>query len=352
MRLLEELHLGEQMLRNRIVFPPMVTNLATAEGYVTDEQIDYYRRFAAGGAALVIVEATFVDWRGRAFPFGLGISNDDMIPGLKKLATAIKDEGALAAIQIFHAGARANGELQGVIGLGPTGMTMRPGLPVHPIDEEGMGKITQFFVQGAQRAVEAGFDLICLHMAHGYLLSQFLSPLSNKRGDAYGQDRAKFPLEVLEEVRKAIPGTLLSCRINGWEPGGLTPEAAAEIALRLEEKGADLIDVSGGFPGTEVPPVPDKSVPNGCFLPGAAEVKKRVSVPVIGVGRIIEAAMAEEALAEGKADLIAIGRGLLADPLWAQKLAKGEPLKKCVTCMGCHRLLGRGGKVRCVREVI
>ena len=352
MDLWQPLAIADRTLRNRIVFPPVVTNLAGGKGEVTEELIAHYSRIAAGGAGLVIVEATYIHPAGRAFPFGLGADESGKLPGLRRLAAAIKKEGALAGIQLFHPGARANPNLTGVLGLGPSSITLMPKLPSRALPKDEIQDLTNTFGNAVELAVQAGFDLVCLHMAHGFLLSEFLSPLANRRRDEYGgstSNRLRFPLAVLKEARRRAPNALVSCRISAHEgEGGIIPTEAARIASSLASH-AHIIDVSAGWPGAAIVSVPPAAFPPGCYLEYARIVKEAVSIPVIGVGRITDHLLAQEALAKGQADLIAFGRALLCDPDLPIKVREGRPYEECQSCSGCHRLLHRGGKVRCVR---
>jgi 2,4-dienoyl-CoA reductase-like NADH-dependent reductase (Old Yellow Enzyme family) len=353
MDLWQPLQVAHRTLRNRIVFPPVVTNLASGGGEVTDDLLTHYRRIAAGGAGLVIVEATYIHPSSRAFPFGLGADHPDKLPGLRRLAQAIKKEGALPGIQLFHPGARANPNLAGVVGVGPSSITLMPNLPSQALTKDEIRDLTKTFGDAVELAVKAGFELICLHMAHGFLLSEFLSPLANRRRDEYGgslENRLRFPLAVLEEALRRAPKAIISCRISAHEgEGGITPAEAAQIAQALSAH-AHIIDVSAGWPGGAVVTVPPASVPPGCFLEYARVVKEAVSVPVIGVGRITDHLLAQKALAEGQADLIAFARALLCDPEMPNKVRDGRPYEECDSCSGCHRLLHRGAKVRCIKK--
>jgi 2,4-dienoyl-CoA reductase-like NADH-dependent reductase (Old Yellow Enzyme family) len=222
--LFSPLRIGDLEIKNRLVMAPTVINFAHADGTPSDRQLDYYRMRAEGGVGLVIVEATYVRGDGRMFLHGLGLDEDFKISGLQKLVRAIRAGGACAGIQLFHAGRRANPEVIGGQPIGPSALPcpLRQVIPRELATEE-IGELVQGFVQGARRAQEAGFDLICLHMAHGYFLHQFLSPLSNQRQDRYGknfQGRLRLPLEVLQGVRARLgQKTLLSCRISAEEGG-------------------------------------------------------------------------------------------------------------------------------------
>ena len=311
-------------LRNRIVMPPMWSSQATPEGHVTDAIIEYHRLRAAAGCGLVIVEHSFVEPVGRNSATQIGICADDMMPNLGRLASAIKNEGAVAALQISHAGSRvAPGALKGMRPVAPSAVR-------HPYDPAGeipdeltksrLCEITRAFASAARRAQNAGFDAVEIHAAHGFLLSQFLSPLTNRRSDEYGgspENRMRMHLDVLKEVRWCVGARFpIFVRLGAHDetPGGLELAEARIAAMRLAANGADLIDVSGGLQGSR-----GVGKEPGYFVPYAAAIKTDLNVPVIVTGGIREAAHADRVIREGCADLVGVGRAMLEDPHWARK---------------------------------
>ncbi|MDH7499839.1 MAG: NADH:flavin oxidoreductase, partial [candidate division NC10 bacterium] len=305
-------------LRHRLVMAPTVINMGNPDGTPSDRQIEYYRMRAEGGVGLIIVEATFARADGRMFAANLGLDDDSQIPRFRMLTQTIQEAGARAGIQLFHAGRRAHPEIIGgqPIGPSPIPCPLRQVMP-RELTQEEIEQLTQAFVAAAGRAREAGFKLICLHMAHGYLFHQFLTPLANQRRDRYGKDeegRLRFPLEVLRGIRERLGRqTAISCRISSEDgvEGGLKIEDTCRIAQRLVEAGADLLDISFGFPGSTPLSSPSKEFPAGCFVPFAQRIKKATGAPVIAVGKLQDPALAEEILSSGKADLIALSRPLL-----------------------------------------
>ncbi len=335
-------------LPNRLVMAPTVVNLGNRDGTPSDRQIEYYRMRAEGGVGLVIVEATYVRADGRMFLQGLGLDEDSKIPRLRQLAQVIQEGGAKAGVQLFHAGRRANPQIIGTQPIGPSPIScpLRQVIP-RELREEEIPQLVDAFVAAAERAREAGFDLICLHMAHGFLLHQFLTPLANQRQDLYGGDpqgRLLFPLTVLRAVRNEVgPSIALSCRISSEDgvEGGLKLADTFQIAKRLKEAGANLLDVSFGFPGSTPPTSPAMEFPAGCFLPFAARIREAAGPPVMAVGRIWDPHLAEEAIHSGQADLIALSRPLLADPDLPRKWKEGR-LGEVRCCTGDNRgCLGR-----------
>ena len=313
--LLDPLKVKGYTLRNRIVMPPMQTGKATFEGAITNRLINFYvRRSSALG--LPIVEQAYVSQVGKIGPKQLGIHDDSLIGGFEKLAKGLHEVGAPAVMQISHAGGVTNKKVIGTI---PAGPSERPKTRMLKIDE--IENICEDFALAAKRAVKSGFDGIELHGAHGYLLNQFFSPLLNKRKDDYGgslENRMRFPLLVVGNVRKHLNGKLLLYRLGSDDlaPNGTHIEESIIFARRLEQFGVDIIDVSGGMCGSEPKQLRQMK---GYFVPQASEIKKTVSIPVIGVGGITEAQFADELVREEKVDLVAVGRALWRDPKWAEK---------------------------------
>lgn len=311
-------------LRNRIVMPPMATALegpggSTADnGLPGDATVAYYSERSAGGVGLMIVEHTYVARRGKAHKGQFGLDSDAAVPAFARLAGAIKRGGAFAAIQLNHSGATANPDVTGGEPLGPSAVPVpRSERKPRALTIDEIHEIQDAFAAAARRAKEAGFDAVEVHSAHGYLSSQFLSPLTNHRSDEYGgslANRARFIVETVKKVRDAAGSDYpvivrLGCA-DGIE-GGFDPEQAAEVAQMLEDAGAVMIDVSGGFAGSR----PAGAAP-GYYVPAARAVKKAVGIPVMVTGGITDALLAEKILQDGDADLIGIGRALLRNPRW------------------------------------
>jgi 2,4-dienoyl-CoA reductase-like NADH-dependent reductase (Old Yellow Enzyme family) len=326
------LTLRDLRFRNRLAMSPMCQYSATGEGEVTDWHLLHYPTRALGGVGLVVVEATAVLPEGRISPFDLGIWSEDHLPGLKELARRIREAGAVPGIQLAHAGRKAGtarpwegGRPLGWKVVGPSPLPFAEGYPVpEPLTEEGMARVLEAFVEGAKRAIRAGFSVVELHMAHGYLLSSFLSPLSNRREDAYGgsrENRMRFPLEVARAVREALPPELpLLVRVSAtdWGEGGWGLEDTLVFAEKLKELGVDLLDLSSGgvVPGVRVPVAP------GFQVPFADAVRKRVGMRTGAVGLITTPEQAETVLQAGSADLVLLGRVLLRDPYFPLRAAR------------------------------
>lgn len=254
----------------------------------------------------------------------LAIDNDDRISGLRRVASAIKETGTPAAIQLAHGGARAPSALTGHRPVGPSDVP--PPMAVETpraLTPEEMVTLARAFGDAAVRAARAGFDAVELHGAHGYLLSQFVSPYTNRRQDGYGgtvEGRLRFPLEVVAEVRRRLGRHFpLAYRLGAADlmPGGLTLEEGTIAAGALATAGVDLLDISGGLSGDG-----RGMTGQGYFVYLAEAVKRAVGVPVVGVGNVTEPAYADRIVREGRVDLVAVGRAMLADPDWAAEAAR------------------------------
>jgi len=301
--------------KNRIVMPPMQTGRATIEGAVTNRLINFYvRRSTALG--LLIVEHCYVSTAGRLSFKQLGIHDDELTGGLEKLAASIHAVGTPVVVQISHAGGVANRHVIGMQPAGPSATKVARELTKGEIESQA-----DEFAVATERAIKAGFDGVELHGAHGFLFNQFLSPLLNKRKDKYGgslENRIRFPLMAVERVRENLKGRLLLYRLGADDlnPKGTRIEDATTFAMKLEQHGVDIIDVSGGMCGSE--PKQLQKV-KGYFIPQAYEIKKAITAPVIGVGGITKAEYADKLIRDGKIDLVAVGRRLWKDPQWAEK---------------------------------
>jgi 2,4-dienoyl-CoA reductase-like NADH-dependent reductase (Old Yellow Enzyme family)/thioredoxin reductase len=333
----------------------MGTKHASKEGYVNQPIKDYFEARAQGGSGLIIVEATLIHPRGRGFENLLEITDDKFIPGLTELVGVIHKHGAKAALQLQHCGRLAKSKLMGIQPVAPSPIAATGGEPPRELAIGEIREIVGYFAEAARRAKRAGFDGLEIHGAHGYLVDQFLSPSSNKRQDFYGGDlpnRARFLIEIIQAVKEAVKdGCPVWCRINGLEYGikdGTTLEQAKETARLAEKAGADAIHVSAY--GPEAPQNLVSPGPGSGVLAHLGQgIKEAVTVPVILVGRITPET-GERILAEGKADLVSLGKALLADPEIPNKVASGSvgDIRPCILCMGCRDdLYAEGMRVRC-----
>ena len=322
-KLLDPLSVGGLQLKNRIVMPPMANDLATTKGEVTAALIAHYARRAAG-VGLVIVEHSYVAKDGKLSLKQLGIYEDELIKGLADLAKSIRAKGTPVCIQITHAGRRANRSICGSQPVAPSAIPEGGSDEVpRELERHEIEGLVRLFGEAARRACKAGFDAVEIHGAHGFLLNQFASPLSNRRTDEYGgtfEKRIRFPLEVVEEVRKTVgSGFPLLYRLgtSDGQEGGATISECQAFARKLVEAGINLVDVSGGLVGSR----PEGLVSQGYFLPQAEKIKQAVEVPVIGVGGIKDPEFADEAIRQKRVDLVAVGRAILLDPDWSLNAA-------------------------------
>jgi 2,4-dienoyl-CoA reductase-like NADH-dependent reductase (Old Yellow Enzyme family)/NADPH-dependent glutamate synthase beta subunit-like oxidoreductase len=344
-KLFEPVNIGSMEVKNRIVMPAMYTNLGTADGFVTEQTKAYYESRAEGGAGLIITEIVCIDFPiGRPHFHELSIDNDKYIPGMIELVNAIHRHGAKVALQLHHAGAETTNYICGGQAVGPSAVpALNKGVP-HELSNNEIKRLVRCYAKAAERAKKSGFDGIEIHAAHYYLLAQFLSRRWNRRQDKYGgslHNRSRFLLEIIMNVRRAVgPGFPILCRINGAEPGieyGQTLEEAKEVAHRVEGASVDAIHVSALGGGAHALVGGPEVIEPGALVPLASEIKKIVIVPVIAVGRIHNPILAETILREGKADLVAIGRGLIADPELPQKAfsIRLEDIRPCICCLDC-----------------
>ncbi|WP_075322896.1 NADH:flavin oxidoreductase/NADH oxidase [Acidithiobacillus albertensis] len=324
-------------LRNRIVVAPMC-QYSTPDGVAGDWHMVHLGSRAVGGAGLVMAEASAVSPEGRISPRDLGIWNDSQAEALAPIVRFMKKQGAIAAIQIAHAGRKASTQApfaggapiapDAEQGWQPYGPSPLPFSPAHTVPEamtaQDIEKVRKDFVAATQRALHAGFEVLELHMAHGYLLHSFLSPISNHRDDAYGgslENRMRLPLEITDAVRAVWPDHLpLWVRISAtdWVPGGWDLEQSVALAKQLQARAVDVIDCSSGgmTPDAVIPAGP------GFQTPFAQQIRQQTGLPTVAVGLITEAMQAEHILLTEQADGIALARELLRNPYWPLHAAR------------------------------
>ncbi|RZT85740.1 2,4-dienoyl-CoA reductase-like NADH-dependent reductase (Old Yellow Enzyme family) [Pseudonocardia sediminis] len=360
--LFDPIEIGGVRLRNRTLLPSMTTRLADDAGYVTDATLAYYRARAEGGVGLVTVEMASPEIAGKHRFRELGIYDDMFLPGLRRLVETVHEAGARASIQLGHGGSRARSAVSGTTPVAPSAVPT----PVFEVESEiavpeamspaRIRETVDAYVAAAARAQRAGFDMVELHGAHGYLISQFLSPLENTRTDCYGgslENRARFGLEILRRIKSEVPGLPVIFRIGveDFFPGGLTADEGIQVGRWSERDGADAVSVTAGhyrsLPAAErmIPPM---AYPAATFVEYAARMKRLVDVPVIGVGRLGDPDLAARAVADGKLDVVALGRPLIADPHWVVKAQAGAPVRRCLACNHCITNMRSGAQLSCV----
>jgi 2,4-dienoyl-CoA reductase-like NADH-dependent reductase (Old Yellow Enzyme family)/thioredoxin reductase len=347
--------IGSLKPANRLVMPPMATNYASPEGFVTERQIDYYVERARGGAGYLTVEHTGILPQGKASPKMLLISSDEHASHIKRLVEAVHAAGGKIVIQINHAGRQTFSAVTGSPIIGPSPIPALPTMETpHELSAVEIAALVKAYTAAAERVKQTGADGVEIHMAHGYLLCSFLSSFSNKRKDPYGGDlagRTLFPLEVLKSVRACVGADFpIICRLSGDEyvEGGLKIGETKQIAGFLAKAGADALHISACNAASSYLNHPPYYVAEGVFGHLAEGVKSEVEIPVIAVGRIRNPAMADRFIREGKADLISMGRALIADPNLPQKARQGrlDDIIPCISCNKCIQSL-REDSVRC-----
>ena len=331
--LFEPLTIKEITLRNRIGVSPMCMYSYT-DGFSNDWQLLHLAARAVGGAGLVIAEATAVEPVGRISPYDVGIWSEAHVEPLRRVTSAIKAQGAVAGIQIAHAGRKAGSKRawetgepprSGWQGVAPSPLAFSPESQIpHELSLPEIQNIQAAFCAGAERALAAGFEWLEIHAAHGYLIHSFYSPLSNHRTDQYGgsfENRIRFLLETVRAVRPVWPERLpLTVRISGtdWVTGGWTVADSVELSRHLKAAGVDLVDCSSG--GI----VPEAKIPVGAGyqVPISEAVRQGAGIQTAAVGLITTPAQADEIIRNGRADLVLLGREMLRDPYWALHAAQ------------------------------
>lgn len=362
--LFSPMQIGNLNLRNRIVMAPMSTNLSADNGAVSPRQIAFYRARAEGGVGLIIVEFCCVDAAtGRSEHRQMTLENAANLDGHQRLVEAIKSAGAGACLQLQHGGQGAvRGLLADGIAVAPSDVMSRKDpskLAARALNHAEIEALIECFGRTADLAVKAGYDAIELHGAHGYLLTSFLSPMTNQRDDFWGGDedrRLNFARRVIGRVKQALGDRPLIYRLSADEfsPKGLSIDDTERIAPLLVAAGASALHVSIGTGWTGLDKVIEPmSTPEGWRLPYAKRIRAAVNVPVIGVGQIRWPETAERALVEGDADLIALGRPLLADPQWVNKVQRGtvSAIRPCTSCNYCISMhAGEDGHIACAEN--
>jgi len=349
-KLFEPLKIKKMELKNRIVMTPVQVNFST-DGNSNQRYKDFFGLRARSGAALIMVEPVLVD-RTQDLRV-LSLYEDRFIPRLAELVETIHSNGALTGIQLNHLGrqgdlVRKEGDPP-LVAPSPVPWSPRAAVP-RELSKDEIQELVEKFADVAFRVKKAGFDLVEIHGAHGYLVSEFLSPLSNIRADEYGGDekgRARFAVEIIRRVRAKVGDDFpISCRINGTDniQGGLEIEDVKAIAPLLVEGGLDLISISAGVNGAYPTIVPGYETPPACYVHLAQEIKRVVDVPVLGGGCITDLCLAEKVVETGKVDLVAITRAFIVDPEFVHKTLKGKTaeIRKCIHCNTCieHSMYG------------
>jgi 2,4-dienoyl-CoA reductase-like NADH-dependent reductase (Old Yellow Enzyme family) len=329
---------------NRIVFPAFQTNYATEEGFVTERVLRFYREIAKGGSGLVIVGCVAVSKDGAGATNGLQLADEQHVEGFAKLFSEVTSYGSVAAAQLIHFGRQT---LSAITGHPLVAASAIPCPVMQEMPRElSVGEIQRIedgFATAALRAKTAGAAMVEIHAAFGYLLGGFLSPYSNKRTDNYGgnrENRTRIVREIIEKMRSAISDMPICCRISADEfvDGGLTLKEMKKIAPMLVDAGIDLISVAAGVYQSMNHMVPTKEMGAGVHVPLAAGIKAVVDVPVICAGNILNLELADKIVAEGNANLVAMGRAQVADPHLVKKSKNGQ-FDEITECDWCNRCM-------------
>jgi 2,4-dienoyl-CoA reductase-like NADH-dependent reductase (Old Yellow Enzyme family)/thioredoxin reductase len=346
-KMFEPAFLGPLRVKNRLIMAPMGTRLANEVGGVSQRQIDYYAERAKGGVGTIITEVTCVDHPlGAIGPTSLTLHDNGYIGGHNELVEAVQSQGARIICQLVHAGKQTRPtSIKGLQPVAPSAIPCKF-LNVMPreLTTAEVEEIVNKFVEAAVRVKTAGYDGVELHGAHGYLIAEFMSAVSNQRSDRYGGDlqkRMNFPLEIIRGLKKRVGIDYpLLFRFSGDEfvEGGRSLEESKEVAQILEEEGVHVLDVSAGTYDSMTTLIEPMAQEEGWKVYLAEEIKKVVKIPVIGVGVIRTPAVAEKILKDGRADFVSLGRALLADPHWPSKAKEGrdDEIIRCISCnTGC-----------------
>ncbi len=361
-KILEPIKIGNLTIRNRINMAPMTTLYAGSDGQVTDQLMQYYAARARGGTGMITIEGAYINDTGLQIPCSINVSNDKYIPGLSRIANAIKDNGSVAVLQLIHAGIQAWVEQS----VGPSEIGRIDGKPIsteltpRALTTKEVLQFVKDFAQAAKRAKMAGFDAVEVHGTHGYLIMQFLSSITNHRIDNYGIDRNLFPVEIVKEIKKTcgadFPVIFRLCadEVLGdtYLKPGITIEDAKETAIRLEQAGVDAFNVSGGSDDVIHLYVPSAYVLEdieGSFVHYAEQIKKVVSVPIMSGGGVETPEEAEKILQTGKVDMLFIGRQLISESDWIRKIETGRrnEIRPCVKCVECGQRIVYDTEMRC-----
>jgi 2,4-dienoyl-CoA reductase-like NADH-dependent reductase (Old Yellow Enzyme family)/thioredoxin reductase len=352
------IRIGNIELKNRIMMAPMETGLAEKGGFAGERLVRYFAERVKNDVAISITGSIACSPEGRGLPCQLGCYDDAFLPGLSLLTEAVHSGGSRIGGQIYHAGRQAT---RGITGLQPLAPSPLPCPVMNDIPKEmtvtDMEEMSGKFAQGAARLARAGFDLIEVHMAHGYLLFGFLSPFSNRRTDRYGgslENRMRFPLDVLRRIQEEVGDRVavtVRLSVDEFIEGGFTFEDAKEVCKALAACGVHAISVSAGSYASVSAIIQPMTYPRGFLVSYAEQIRRLVAVPVIVAGRINTPQLIEEIIRGGKADMVAIGRALICDPEFVTKMKQGREgeIRPCVACnQGCIDEVIMGGSIRCL----
>jgi 2,4-dienoyl-CoA reductase-like NADH-dependent reductase (Old Yellow Enzyme family)/thioredoxin reductase len=355
-RLFEPVRIGNLTVRNRIFMPSMVTGYASYSGESTIQDIGWYEARAKGGAGVITIDCACVSEDARLMWCQRGLWEDGLVTHFSQVVDAIKSHGAIVSVQLHHAGIMS---VESPVGPSRIGYQCYPPTPPSELTTRQVEQLVEKFVDAAVRAKNSGVDMVEVHGAHGYLVFEFTSPLTNRRTDKYGKDKILLPAEIVKGIKERCGKDFaVGYRISADEytEGGVDIAYAKTIVKRLQDVGIDFVDVSGSNPDTEYYCEPNMYVEGEeeetyyRFFKSASEIKKCVSIPVISGGLIASPNTAERVLADGMVDMVWLGRELIADPYWPRKvwLGQADDIRPCIACNdGCIGKLFENKPVWC-----
>ena len=349
------IRIADRQIKNRIVFPPFSTNWANEDGTSNIRLLDFYRSISQGGCGMIVVSGTAVSPLGKGSDRSICLYHNKHAESLAAIAQIIKENRCFSAIQLMHAGGQGNPEFIYDIPVSPSGLKCKAtGFRSRALNTGEIDSIRDNFITAASLAFQAGFEAVELHLAHGYLLHQFLSEYSNKREDEYGgtiQKRMKLILQIIAGIKQECPESIIGVRVSGddYLEEGINQDVNHEILPVLQEAGVEYFSVTAGIYDTSH--LKHQAMAQGKFFDYSREIKEIVEKPVIGVGKILNLEMAEKQLMRGNCDLVAIGRGLVADPDMVNKTRADLPINECTECGECQYLRHGRTEMSCpVRE--
>ena len=331
-------------IKNRIVLPPIGSNWATDEGFVTDKMIKFYRDVAEGGCGMIVVEGTAISPEGKSASNTICLYDERHLISLSSLEKVIRKNNCFSSLQLYHSGAQANPNFTGYAPVSPSktkGNTLGTAFASRELKFEEIKEIQDKFINSAMLASYAGFKSIEIHLAHGNLLHQFLSEHTNKRKDIYGgnlENRSRLILDIISGIKEKIPEIIVGVRTSGEDylKDGINKKVNEKLLPMLEKRGVKYFSITAGI--YETSKLKHEAMKKGEFFDYARGIKNMVKNPVIGVGKILDLDSAEKHLKAGDCDMVAIGRGLIADPFMIKKTRSNQPINKCIECNECAYL--------------
>ena len=336
------IYLGKHRVKNRIVFPPISANWAALDGSVTGRILNFYRDIARGGCGMVVVSGTAISQDGKGSDRSLCLYDDRHLDAFEELLTIIRENDCFASIQLMHVGGQGNPDFNGCTPVSPSGLKCQAtGYLSRELLRNEIEEICRQFINSALLASRAGFQAVELHLGHGYLLHEFLSEHTNKREDDYGGsalNRMRLILDIIAGIRQEATDLLIGARISGEDylHDGINQEVNRIYLPILEKAGVEYFSVTAGI--YETSKLKHEAMARGEFFDYARIIKLMVSKPVIGVGKILDLESSEDHLSKNDCDMVAIGRGLVADPFMIEKRKRGKPFTRCIECDECQYL--------------